>query len=309
MNKPNFLILGAIKAGTTSLYYYLGQHPDVFMSEPKETRFFVRDEYERGLEFYWDKYFKEWTGQKAIGEATPSYLLAPFVPARIKQHLPEAKLIATLRNPIDRAFSQWWMHMCNGKEKRSFEEAINENLQRVKAGITFEGEEGQKRWQEHVRLLDQGEVKYMPYIEGGYYAQQIRRYLDLFPSSQLKIAFFEDICRNPHSVVREVFSFIGVDPNGAVVDTSAKYVALDTTENVAKSFGALRWLAVRMGIRELISEDTREKLRGKLSSLLALFGKKPAMCKELRGILVEHYYAHNRELEKLTGRDLSSWDR
>ncbi len=289
MNKPNFIILGAPKGGTTSLYGYLSQHPDVCLAEPKETYFFLSEEYEKGLEFYWDKYFKGWTGQKAIGEATPSYLGVPIAAPRIKECLPEARLIATLRNPVDRVYSAWWMHYCMGNETRSFEEVIQLNFERIKAGIMFS--------------------QPVSPVEFGYYAQQINRYLDLFPRSQFKIVFFEDLLKDPHSVVQGVCTFIGVEPISLDTDATAWNVGMDTSENAAKIFGWFSYLARGLGIRSVTSQEMRENLKRKIASFLSVFGRKPRLSKEMRKVLIEHYYSHNRELEKLTGRDLSHWDR
>ena len=102
MKRPNFLILGAGKSGTNSLYHYLGQHPDVFLSTPKEP-FYFEAEYEKGLKFYWDTYFNGWNGQRAVGEARVANLFLPYIPQRIKESLPQSKLIVTLRNPTHRA--------------------------------------------------------------------------------------------------------------------------------------------------------------------------------------------------------------
>ena len=96
---PDFFILGAAKAGTTSLFELLKLHPDVFMSSPKEP-FFFEYEYEKGLGFYSRTYFRGWNGQKRIGEARVSHLLLPFVPGRIRASRPEARLIAILRDPV-----------------------------------------------------------------------------------------------------------------------------------------------------------------------------------------------------------------
>lgn len=104
---PNFLIVGAARAGTTSLYYYLKQHPDVFMSPKKEIDFFDVDKnFEKGLDWY-ERYFEGYTGQKAIGEASPLYMYLEKVPKRIAKVIPDVKLIFILRNPVDRAYSHY----------------------------------------------------------------------------------------------------------------------------------------------------------------------------------------------------------
>ncbi len=305
MRRPNFLIIGTPKGGTTSLYLYLCQHPEVYMSEPKETRFFISEEYEKGLEFYWDNYFKGWKGQKAVGEATPFYLTNPLAAPRIKQHLPEAKLIAILRNPIDRAYAAWWMQVCNGKEKRSFEEVVNQSLQRIRAGDgpNLDEEKGINE------PLTPGKRVYYTILEVGYYAQHIQRYLDLFPASQFKITYSEDLRKDPRGVVRDVCNFIGVEPALLATDGTAWNVGMDTSEGAARLFGRFNRFAKWLGLHEVVSLETKEELRKRVASYLSFFGKKPEVSKEIRKVLIGHYYSHNRELEKLTGRDLSHWDR
>jgi hypothetical protein len=131
MHKPNFLILGAARCGTNTIYHFLSRHPDVLMSTPKEP-FFFEAEYERGLEYYWKTYL-DWRGQRAVGEARPANLFLPYVPLRVRDSIPEARLVAILRNPAQRAFSHWWMKRSRGLEDLSFEAAIDDNLARLES--------------------------------------------------------------------------------------------------------------------------------------------------------------------------------
>ena len=113
---PNFFILGAPKSGTTTLYHALEKHPAVHLSTPKEPYYF-EDEYEQGPEFYWRTYFAAgWKGQSLIGDARAAHLYLPYVPRRIYTTVPEARLVAILRNPVERAFSHWWMRHSHGRE-------------------------------------------------------------------------------------------------------------------------------------------------------------------------------------------------
>ena len=112
---PNFVIIGAQKSGTTSLSYYLQEHPEIYVY-PKEIHFFDdRDgTYEHGLEFY-SGFFAESQGAKAIGECTPCYIYAEQPPERMYEAIPNAKLILIARNPVDRAYSNYWKNIKNGK--------------------------------------------------------------------------------------------------------------------------------------------------------------------------------------------------
>jgi hypothetical protein len=295
--KPNLLIPGAAKSGTTSLYYYLKQHPQVYMSEPKEPRFFEM-EYGEGIEFYWNTYFSGWAGQPVIGEASPRNLYLPYIPQRIKAQLPEAKFIVILRNPIDRAFSHWWMTYSLGVEKLPFEEAIRANLEQLESGFTFGGQDGEKRWQEAIYWGQTRRMaRYRWYLDMGYYAQQLERYLALFPRSQIKILFFEDLCQSPQAVMAEVWDFIEVDPDFELVDVAPQMVA------TPRAGLPLLKLAQATRTQYLIPQQVRSWL----ARLFARYGSKPPLDPAVRAWLVEHYDKHNRELERITGRDLSHW--
>jgi len=144
MTLPNFVIIGAGRSGTTSLYHYLAQHRDVFMSPVKETRFFawqaewagktdvdervLRRRYPvRCLENY-EALFTAAQGRRAIGEATPRYLFAPGVPEVMAAVVPDARLIAILRDPAVRAFSSWMGTVLDGRERRSFDQAVEDEV-------------------------------------------------------------------------------------------------------------------------------------------------------------------------------------
>lgn len=265
--KPNFLILGAQKSGTTSLYHYLNQHPDVYMSEPKEPHYFERkDEYTRGADFYWHKYFKGWNNQRAIGDGNPNNLYFPYVPQLIQHVLPEAKLIMILRNPVDRAYSDWWMNYSSGEERLPFERAFRETPD---------------------------------YLDRGYYSRQINRYLALFPKSQVKIVFFEDLVDDPQSLARELWDFVEVDPSLCLKATRPRNVSWNS-----KRVASLIGIILRLRLQRIAPEILRIYVRAFLSN----FGDRPTMDSGIRSHLLEHYCRYNRELETIVARDLSGWD-
>lgn len=131
------MLLGAAKAGTTALYYYLKQHPDILMSYPPSP-IFIEAEFGRGAEYYWSTYFKGYRGQKAVGEAGHHQLGLSF--HRIRRLLPDAKFILICREPAERAFSHYWYLHSRLEEKLSFEDAIERNLRRLATGPLFEDE-------------------------------------------------------------------------------------------------------------------------------------------------------------------------
>ena len=187
---PNFIILGSQKAGTTSLHRVLKQHPEIFMPEKKELNFFFHDsEYAKGEAYYQAFFAPALSTAKAIGEASPGYICHPQAPERIHRLVPEAKLIVTVRNPIDRAYSQYWDNRRSLSESMTFPEAIETTL----------------------------EATYQPgklgYFSRGTYLQYIHRYLALFPENSLLVLCFEELRNHPQKFYRRCFKFLGVDPD------------------------------------------------------------------------------------------------
>lgn len=295
MNAPNFFILGAVRSGTTSLYRYVAQHPDVFMSEPKEPVFFEA-EYERGLDYYWERYFKEWKGERRVGEARPANLFLPYVAPRIKESVPDAKLIVTLRNPVDRAYSHWWLKYCDGNENRPFADALRENISRIEAGCRFEGENGAKLWCDNLNPA-RGGTSFTVYVDMGYYAEQLARYLELFPPRQIKILLFEDLCRDSLQVARELWQFLELDPELGSPDDNTYSVSL------SPSLKSLVWFFRASGLRKIIPPRVRGRIRAAAARRVTV----PPMDPETRDWLREHYKPHILELERLIERDLSHW--
>jgi len=301
LNRPNFLVLGAAKAGTTSLCHYLAHHPDVFVPEVKEPIFFDA-EYERGLDYYWKKYFSGWSGQSAVGEGRVFNLYLPFVPRRIREGIPDAKLIAVLRNPVERAYSHWWHRFSYRDESLPFHEAIRANLARIADGILFEGEAGARLWREglvHPRAMA---TTYRVYLDAGLYAQQIRRYLDLFPSRQLKVMFYEDLVSDPRSFVRDVWNFLELSNGPELTDTEPLNAARTTRRGVLESLAGKIFRG-----RDLIGLAP-----GPLQGPMRWLFREKSMVRPLldpgvRQTLIEYYREPNGELERLVGRDLSSW--
>lgn len=301
VKKPTFFILGAAKCGTTFIYDLLKTHPDICMSIPKEP-FFFEAEYEKGLEYYWNKYFSNWKGQKEIGEARHRNLYLPYVANRIKEIAPDAKLIISLRNPVDRAYSHWWFWYSMGKENLLFEDAIYEDIKRIEKGINFEGEKGAIQWCNNLDFK-YGKNEFRTYIDSGYYSRQIMRYKKLFPSEQIKILFLEDFVDKYTEVILEVFEFLEVD--------LINVTKIRSRQNASISRGAM-WL--KEALKSLCGEKIANFLPlSIINALLKLLSKininnKKPMNPATRKDLINHYYKYNRELEKITGRDLTHWD-
>ena len=187
---PTFLVVGAQRSGTTSLYEYLAAHPDVFMATPKELHFFDRH-LDRGVDWYRSR-FEGARGERAVGEATPAYLYVPSAAEGMADVVPECRLVAVLRNPVDRAFSHYLLERGRGWEDRSFEDAIDAEPERLASGS-----------------ID--ELLHHSYVDRGRYVRQLRRIGERFARSALLVLLFEDLRDRPEDTYREVCRFLGVD--------------------------------------------------------------------------------------------------
>ena len=188
---PDFFIVGAPKAGTSSLYNYLLQHPSVFLSEPKEPHFFHNRRSpgspvlgEKDLEEYL-RLFEGVPDDVRAGEASTSYLYSANAAWEIKNVFPDAKIMMILRNPVDRAYSQYWNHVRDGNEQLSFEKALRDEPERIK----------NRRWCGSY------------YVAGGRYAEQVARYLEVFGRDAVKVYLFEELQRTLSVSVRTLFRF------------------------------------------------------------------------------------------------------
>jgi hypothetical protein len=295
---PTFLLLGAAKCGTTSLAYYLSQHPSVFFSDPKEPTFFEA-EWEKGLDHYWRTYFAGWSGEPAIGEGRVWNLYLPFVPERIREALPDAKLVALLRDPVERAYSHWWHRYSQGQEILDFARAIAEDRARIERGEGFVGEEGARRWRAG---LEGDSTRHRALLDLGFYAEQIERYLTLYPAAQLKLVFHEDLAADLPAVMRELFAFLGVDPDAIMADAEPQNVRRDRVRTAAARRAELA--SRLLGLRHLVPRGLRPRLR---TWLFERRGRRPPLDPGLRRELRAYYDPHTARLERFTGRDLSAW--
>jgi Sulfotransferase family len=310
---PNFFIVGAPKAGTTSLYAYLDQHPQVYMSPLKEPNYFacelrpenfsaeVRpriiremcalEEYLRGdmrekrfgaLVSSWEDYLKLFRNvgdEIAIGEASPCYLWSETAARNIAARIPHAKIIINLRNPVDRAFSQYLNMVTDGVIRRSFREQIYANL--------------------HCEKKQFGPL--WPLLEFGHYHEQIKRYLIEFPRSQIHISFYEDLERAPGALVTELFAFLGVDQS-FVADVSHRHHEPRIVKLVGAAYFLKKW-RIWPYLRNIAPRPLGPRLRSLMLRPRTSLEMEPAD----RKLLADYYYDDIRNLETLLGRDLTAW--
>lgn len=304
MRKPNFFIIGAAKSGTTALHAYLGQHPEVFVTPHKEPPFFSL-EYERGLEYYWNTYFGEWRGEKLAGESGGKMFPFPAVQARrMAEAVPDARLVALLREPVDRAFSHWWMNVSRGREELDFAAAVEQNLRDLDAGITFEGADGSARWREHVAQLQRGRTGSRTYVSFGHFARQLRPFIECFSREQLLVLSFDELRRDAGAATRRVFAFLGVDPHAVQLDLRPQNVARGV--RAWRGLGGARRLSRASGLSRLLPAPWKAALRGAIFEARAeVPAPDPRVVQRLR----EHFAPHNRELVELLGPDAPAWAR
>lgn len=187
MPLPHFLIIGSQKAGTTTLYHVLRQHPQLYLPPRKELNFFFHEDLYRRGSAYYERFFDGAAPGQLCGEASPGYICHPQAAERIFRLLPNVKLILTVREPIARAYSQYWDNRRHLSEWRTFEEVVEHYLD-----DTYQpGKPG--------------------YFSRGVYIRYIQRYLEFFPSEQLLILVFEDLRADPRAFYRRIFEFLGVD--------------------------------------------------------------------------------------------------
>jgi hypothetical protein len=287
---PNFFIVGARKCGTTSLYFYLKKIPGVYMSPIKELFYFaphavqtdafdvIRDKKE------YLRLFEKADGYIAIGEATPGYLWDPDAPKLIHQTVPHARIIMILRDPIERAYSQYLQSVKYSGMKASF-------------------------YDELMRDYKSQEKLYGPsqlYVEMGMYYKQVNRYFDIFGREKIKVIIFEEFTQHPAQTVNEVLAFLGV--NYTVTADIWEHYNPDSVPRSPLSrliFAFFRWLRARdikfYKMLALLPDSVVESLPEKI-----LFKKthKPKIDPKAVKFLQEIYHDDVLKLESLLGRSL-----
>ena len=195
-NKLDFFVIGAAKAGTTALHQYCVKHPDVGTGKLKEIHFFDHFNFFEKLPVNYEplhNVFDFSTNKKTYGDFTPDYIYFEESARLIWEYNPKAKIIAILRNPIHRAFSQWNMNISLQRDSIPFSQAIREERLRSRAYLP--------NWHGHYS-----------YIDRGFYTEQIRRFQHFFPNNQLLIFKYDDFKKEQEKHLNRFFEFIGVAP-------------------------------------------------------------------------------------------------
>jgi hypothetical protein len=178
------------------------------MSKPKEPYYFEM-EHEFGAEFYFSKYFGGWDGERIVGESRPRNLYLPYVPMRIHNYNPDAKLIVVLRNPAERAVSHWWHERSRGLEPLEARDAFEADIARILTGRSVRTPAEISEYTALLKLQAKGELRM--YLDSGHYCEQLQRYLQLFRREQLHIILFDDLAMRPATTLKHVFEFLGAE--------------------------------------------------------------------------------------------------
>jgi len=293
---PTFLLIGAAKSGTTSLYHYLDQHPDIFMSPVKEPNFFAFEGHPVNfqgpgdqrcnavsvtcLEEY-QKLFEDAEHATARGEASPSSLHYPNAPRRIRHYVPDVQLIAILRNPVERAYSNYTMMRLNEREQLDFAAALDAEAKRIEAGWSY----------------------FWRYQCLGFYYQQLSRYYERFDADQILVVLYDDLVADAHQLMKKVYDFLRVD-RAFTPDTSLHHNP--------SGIPRLRWLRWMMRPERPFGSVIRILLPQKLRTRLGAFVyrlnlKKPPISPQMRRALISVYRDDILQLQNLIGRDLTDW--
>lgn len=270
---PNFIIAGAPKSATSTLYEYIKQHPDIYMSPVKEP-FFFDFNYKKGIDFY-ESFFEGHNGEKAIGEATVWYMSWKSVPERIYTVIPEVKLIFILRNPVERAFSNYLMDLRSGRytPKQTFGYVIRNETKISGIGRRI--------------------------VSGGFYYQHLKRFENYFSRENMLILLYDDFKKDVRLVEKSIYNFLSVDPNFKADKPSNKMEAEYLYNNelltkVSKSFTPFNyyWSKSRHFRKMFMHKST----------------KRNQMSISDREYLHSVYDEENKKLEKYLGVDLSGWN-
>jgi hypothetical protein len=282
LNLPDFIIVGVAKAGTTALYEYLNEHPEVYMSPIKETNYFAYEGKNtktflgevpnlnfpiRTISEYKNLFFKT-NGKLAVGEASPIYFESKSAPIKIKKTIPKAKIIIILRNPAERAFSDYMMAVKDGIDRKNIQQALNAESH---------------------------------YVQVGFYFNKIKRYLDLFNKENIFLGMYEDFKENNKTFIKKLYQFVGVE---------SSYTPLLSVKHNVGGFPKSILISTLLGVirKPLIMNMVPEKIVGYGRAIKRLnTGERRELPIEIRKSLNQIYRNDILKVQDLTKIDLKSW--
>lgn len=272
---PNFLYLGPDKSGSSWLFEVLRNHPDCFVPACKDVYYFD-EHYDKGMDWYLDFFRDARPGVPAMGELSHSYLFSMEAADRIRQDLPGVKLMASLRQPVERCYSHYLYLVSSGLVTSSFAETIDN-----RPGLT----------------------------RSSYYAKSVEGYLERFGPERFKVLFFDDLKKDPRHYARQVYDFLGLSFNEAF-DYDKKVREARAARNVylarLAKHGAL--MARKLGLVNLVGA-VKHGLAARLLYRPLKKGEAPKMDPEVGKRLLERYIPDIEATEKLLSVNLDHWKR
>lgn len=313
MRLPDFVVIGAAKSGTTSLYALLDRHPGVFMPNPKELEFFARDDlYAKGIDSY-TGFFAEAGPDQLVGEASTIYTLAPLFPdtaARLAEHAPGARLIYMMRQPVERAYS-FYVQLIKTYQNSTRDLTVPGSFEDFIDPGRASGAQGKVLTGFNAHLPDMPELC----LAGSDYVLQIETWLAHFPRDQMLFLKFEDFVADRPAAMRQITDFLGLPPlAGAIFDEKGvtRNIAADhfsemtdrrAVEDVKRRAGGL-W-----GLRRLLPAPLRKVLRARVARTRPADSSHipPKMEPATRAQLTERFRAQEARLMELTGLSFEDW--
>lgn len=287
------MIIGAQKAGTTSLLHYLGEHPDCFSHPQKELGYFTDDkEYNDGLDRVFRKYYADLSEshKKVIGK-NASLLTNKVGLQRLKDINPDCQIVVILRNPVERTYSSYLMEKNYSAVKFKFEELpdlINKHAKNDESwGFNF-------------------------FIDFSLYAHHLKDLYSFFPKEQVTVILYRELKSDATGVCREIFEKLGVDPNFKP-NVAVKHNETKKTRSLTYSMMVMRLLKNNNPIKRFLKLFIPEKNSHKYGDLLRNINKVEERYEpidpKVKDYLIGFYKPHNDELEQMIGKDLSDWNK
>jgi hypothetical protein len=287
---PDFYHIGAYKAASTSLHYYLAQHPDIYMASEKGGNYLAftgkdaTDKRQFGqritTEADYRALFSAYSGQRLVGESSPHYLVSARACRRIQELRPDAKLIVVLRNPADTIYARYLMRRRNG--------SIDEDFPAV-----LSAEE---------TILAGGEGRSRLHLETAFHYRHLQPYLRAFPREQIHLRLFDDLRRDRDGELRQLFAFLGVDPD---------FVPTDERHYNRSGVPRGRWMRFVMRQRRRLPQSVKNlvpaRARGAAMERMSNRLERPDLAPRERQRLIDLYRDDILSLQQLVDRDLSHW--
>ncbi len=273
---PNLFLIGAPRAGTTSLWQYLGGHPEIYMSPMKEPQYFNDRPPPHvpavSTESDYLALFAGARGERYVGDATPAYLHAPGAAAAIVAASPDARAVAVLREPVSRLYSSYWLSVRYGRETRSVEEALIEPAAKP------------------------SELQSSQYFYRSFYATPVQTFKDVF-GERLLVLWYDDLVRDVRGFVRQILEFLELDPGYAA--------SFDTTRHNETGLPRNRILTrlyASPRVLKAASSVVPDRLRASVESLMLTRRSVPELDPAFRSVLQSVFDEDRVELERLLGR-------